>query len=89
MKYTDLLVSVPLWLIAGTAFAQPLCGGTGVPASSLICKPTSSSVAGNRRSFGCASDGAGKHWQQCRSARSGIADNGGRRAIDLFHGSDG
>lgn len=41
MKYTELLASVPLWLIAGTAYAQPLCGAAGVSPSSVICRPFS------------------------------------------------
>lgn len=41
MRVTDLLASVPLWLLSGAAIAQPMCGGAGVSPSSIACLPTS------------------------------------------------
>jgi hypothetical protein len=41
MRYVDLFASVPLWLLAGTAYAQPQCGAAGVPPNSTICRPYS------------------------------------------------
>jgi hypothetical protein len=38
MRYMDLFASVPLWLLTGTAYAQPQCGAAGVPPSSTICR---------------------------------------------------